>query len=405
MRNNFRKDTRGNMSILFCMAMLPLMLAAGIAVDYSAGSSARSQLQAAVDAAALAGVALQTYEAGSKTEEAARIFNTHLQLIDLGSEIPTPNVAVEPEKVTVSASADVRTTFLQVVGVNTVEVSTSATAVPLERTPICLLALNPSAPSTISVTGTAELDASECAVHANSSDPAALRVQGAATASAKVFCSKGGYHGRNFEPLPRTECPTVPDPYAGLPVPSGLACDFNDRTFHSGAHTAVPGVYCGGMDVGDHATVTLQPGVYVVRDGPLTMHAHSTVVGSGVTFYFYGADAVLNIRSFSTVELTAPTSGPYAGVAFAQHAPSSAGLTSTLAGGAWIRIVGALHFPTQAIDIGGASGVDASLPYMPIVADRFILRGNGTMPVKADYKAAGFEDVLAKLYTGARLTR
>ena len=50
----FKSDLRGNVAMMFGLAAVPLMLGAGIAVDYARSTQSETQLQAAIDAAALA---------------------------------------------------------------------------------------------------------------------------------------------------------------------------------------------------------------------------------------------------------------------------------------------------------------------------------------------------------------
>jgi Flp pilus assembly protein TadG len=50
----FNSDLRGNVAMMFGLAAVPLLLGAGIAVDYARSSQSESQLQAAIDSAALA---------------------------------------------------------------------------------------------------------------------------------------------------------------------------------------------------------------------------------------------------------------------------------------------------------------------------------------------------------------
>ncbi len=51
---------------------------------------------------------------------------------------------------------------------------------------------------------------------------------------------------------------------------------------------------------------------------------------------------------------------------------------------------------------GGADYAAVS-PYMPIVADRIVLRGNSLITVEVDMELAGYADVLARLGEGVRL--
>ena len=52
--NSFGTDPHGNVAVIFGIAILPVMITVGAAVDYSRANSARSAMQSAVDATALA---------------------------------------------------------------------------------------------------------------------------------------------------------------------------------------------------------------------------------------------------------------------------------------------------------------------------------------------------------------
>jgi Flp pilus assembly protein TadG len=60
----FGRDQRGNVAVVFASALFPLMVATGVAVDYSRVSGARSALQAALDA----GVVAAATESNGRTE-------------------------------------------------------------------------------------------------------------------------------------------------------------------------------------------------------------------------------------------------------------------------------------------------------------------------------------------------
>ena len=54
---NFRAARHGNVALIFALTLIPLMGAVGAAVDYSIAANARTELQAAADAAAVGAVA------------------------------------------------------------------------------------------------------------------------------------------------------------------------------------------------------------------------------------------------------------------------------------------------------------------------------------------------------------
>jgi len=55
-RHHFTRDQRGNVAVIFALALLPIMFLIGMTIDYSTASQIHARLQAAADAAALAAV-------------------------------------------------------------------------------------------------------------------------------------------------------------------------------------------------------------------------------------------------------------------------------------------------------------------------------------------------------------
>ncbi len=49
----FLKDRSGNFGIMYALLMVPMMLAAGLVVDHTQATRMKSELQAALDAAAV----------------------------------------------------------------------------------------------------------------------------------------------------------------------------------------------------------------------------------------------------------------------------------------------------------------------------------------------------------------
>src|ERR1700712_4542953 len=53
MRNKFWSNAQGNVAVMFGIALVPLLTAVGMAVDYSRANSARTAMQSALDSTAL----------------------------------------------------------------------------------------------------------------------------------------------------------------------------------------------------------------------------------------------------------------------------------------------------------------------------------------------------------------
>src|SRR6185437_5555387 len=54
--SRFHHDSRGNIAVIFTIALLPILAAIGCAVDYSLATRMRAKLQSAADAAAVASI-------------------------------------------------------------------------------------------------------------------------------------------------------------------------------------------------------------------------------------------------------------------------------------------------------------------------------------------------------------
>lgn len=400
----FLRAKAGNVSVIFVVGSIPVLGVAGGAMDLSRVSSVRDNLQQAADAAALATVGSTAPAADDRVEEGNSVFGTNfVPRPDLGD--PATSIEASDDAALVTASLEVPTGFMHILGVDSITVAVEAEAVVLPGPPACLVALNPDADRALSFRGGVSLTAVDCAVHTNSRSPTALHANGNTEVQASAFCAVGGYDSNNFEPPPLTGCRPVRDPYEALEVPAPGACDFVNVSIRSGTETLQPGTYCGGIEVRTGAAAVLDPGVYVIRDGPFEARSHAAISGEGVTIYLSGAGGEVNLRSHSSIELTAPTAGPYAGIAFAQATADGVGLTSTIAGGAAMTITGVVYLPGQFLDVGGGGDVGVNSQYFALIADTVKLHGNAEFRTTADHEATGMPELSIRTVAGARLTQ
>lgn len=408
--DTFQRDQRGTVAILFGASIFAITGLTALAVDFARAYNEKSVLQQATDAAALAGAALHDGD----TEQRIAVATAHF-MVNYNSKTgstATPLVQVSGSRVTVSATATLPTAFARVIGFDTLEVPSESEADVAQSSPMnaCLLALNPSAASGIRLVGDARLVAPNCWVWSNSTLSESISGGGTAQGSAAGFCAAGGvYGGSHFAPSPRSGCPPIPDPYANLVAPWSGSCTATDLSFGPGAHNISPGTYCGGIRVQSSANVSFAPGTYVIKDGPLIFLGQSISAGNGVTFYFTGASsgqAGLQVAGGAAVDFKAPATGDLAGFVFVQHRYSQPGSTSSITGGARVKLEGILYMPTWIVDVAGNGLMFEEALSWTLVADRFIIRGTGDIIVRADPVAAAFPSNLPQARTWvARLTK
>lgn len=129
------RERRGNVFIIVAFAMVPMVFATGMGVDYSRAARLRTKLNAIADAAALAGV---TQSAMKKGKDEARqiaidMFNAQSKdmpnVINLELTVPPPEETEENGRtVTVSYVAESENAFGGILGRPTIKISGSSTA-------------------------------------------------------------------------------------------------------------------------------------------------------------------------------------------------------------------------------------------------------------------------------------
>jgi Flp pilus assembly protein TadG len=146
--SRFRSDQRGNIAMIFGLALLPLLSAVGCAVDYTRATQLRSKMQAAADAASVGSIAKMSpafIAAGSMTvdgpipvgvTDATNIFNGNMSGVTYTLNNVTPAVTKSGGTLTstVDFSGTLPTMFLGVMGMSQMTVtgtSTSTANMPL----------------------------------------------------------------------------------------------------------------------------------------------------------------------------------------------------------------------------------------------------------------------------------
>jgi hypothetical protein len=216
--------------------------------------------------------------------------------------------------------------------------------------------------------------------------------EGNPTAIARRFGVSGSHTGNNYSTPPKDGSAVVPDPYASIPFPSYDSCASAPKkglTIDGGSTTLSPGTYCGGVRMKAGASVTLQPGIYVMVDGSFWLDGGSSATGREVVIAFTGDDATLRVWGDSTIDLTSPTSGTYKNFQFFQNPNDDKGR------GAWVSLGGngntadkskatwdgIAYFPTQNFWVFGDTNVNVNSPGTALVAGQIWVQGNATLNV------------------------
>ena len=249
----------------------------------------------------------------------------------------------------------------------------------------CILALDPTASASYSEQGTATVNLVNCAIVDDSTSSSAVSLGGGGTVSTTFVGVVGGISGAQNITASYgtfTGYHYTSDPYANATYPAYSGCNqHNYQT--SKTETISAGVYCGGMKLVAGANVTMNPGIYYLDGGSLSMQGQSTLKGTGVTLVFTSSTgsgyATASISGGATLQLTAPTTGSTAGLVFFGDRNEPLGTLYSLTGGDNQNVGGAIYFPKGAVQWAG--NANGNQKCTQIVADTVQLVGNTTLQV------------------------
>jgi len=223
----------------------------------------------------------------------------------------------------------------------------------------CILSLHPTAAGANSFTNNADT-AAGCDVYTNSSSASALQCDNNCDIFGNTYTVGGNAvtnHGTLHGDINDTGVSAATNPYAGLPVPTAASLTCTSTTAITAKSpspsTISPGVYCGGIDVAANKTLTMTPGTYYIKT-KFNMAGNSTLNATGgVTIILLGdlclgTGACIKEKGLGnnvTINLTAPTTGTYAGIAMYMVGTGTTTVLQEFSNNVDLNIQGVLYAP------------------------------------------------------------
>jgi Flp pilus assembly protein TadG len=366
------RDESGQTLILVGGLGLTVILGfVGFATDVGVLLHDKRNLQIAADAAAIAGAKEIRINTGQVTAAAYAASTQNGYTDGVGGVSVTPSYpaadgphAGDPAYAEAIVTQTQRTFFTRLFGFSSMLVKARAVAFNGATTDTaCLTALNPTAGDTIHLQGSFTVNAPGCSVIDNSNNPnnALDFTGGAGRITSGGIGVVGGIAGPTSDstPVPVSGIQQISDPLAGVITPptyDPASCTAPPSAPKKGSKAVTWGTtagattcYSGTIKV--TATVTLTAGVYVIP-GTLDFSGGGSITGTGVTFYIPpGGTFGNNGAGNTTLDLTAPTSGPYDGVVIYQDAANTNQIY--LNGTPVVGLTGVIYAPSAQLDLGG----------------------------------------------------
>ncbi len=117
----FARETGGSVAILFGVALIPLLIGVGVAVDYGRALIVRERMADAADAAALAIGSWPGLTEAELTTKAQQFFNANYPPSEIGA-IGKLNVQLSGDDISISVSGTVPTTFMKLANFDSLDV-------------------------------------------------------------------------------------------------------------------------------------------------------------------------------------------------------------------------------------------------------------------------------------------
>lgn len=371
----FRKDERGASIVVVALAMPALIGAMGLAVEVSYWRVHHRAMQNAADSAAIAAATNNgpNYAAESKSVAAQYGFVDGNGQVTVVATNPSTATGCTTNCYLVTISDKVPLFFSQVVGYqgNTAVgnqrmniVTASSVATTTNSYTYCILALAGSGTQGITSHGAANVNLNGCNTMSNT---------GASCSGHNLNANVGDAHGTNngCGNNENSNLAAISDPFSSLAsnIPSdNCGGVYPQEPTKSGAPPLPPsnqlqGTYSFGSYVvlcGDQqltGNTTINNTVLVIENGQLDTNGN-TLQGSGLTIVFTGANNA-NYQHIptggGTLDLAAPTSGAWSGVALYQDPNLTKNVDISAAGNSptW-NISGLVYLPHSSVTLSGA---------------------------------------------------
>ena len=423
-------DQSGNISILLGLLIVPIIIGVGVAVDTTHRNGVQAKIQDRLDSAVIRGVQFMAEDPDATNSQIESYVETKffqlaaplgqrykLSSYELETEVENTN---DDRSIEIKLETELDTTFLKLL-TDTLEIKirTKAVAIGEGMPDLCLLALD-STSTGITVSGTADLTATECTVYSN----ADLAQSGSSAIDAGFNCAGGTAAGNNILPEAQISCPVLTDPLFAQVEPYFVGIQsrkpYCDSNFPAQTPlvitTTVSALDVSGMHMGYNTIGSCRPveigngGHLIVPNGSvMNVYGFVTIKSGGKltindgSLVMHGAHSSLQVQAQGSLDITAPATGYLAGIAIAME-PTIDGLSGVTAdrtsmdhfyseivanggeqidliGGGTIEMVGSLYASDRIVRITGSGDISMASDYFAVIARSVDLEGNGVLNI------------------------
>ncbi len=352
----FWKNRKGNIAVMTALLMPVIVGGAGLGVETGYWYYTQLKLQQAADAAVYA-AALELHEGNTSemlsSATAAATLNGYTSSTDTISEVtPSATYPTNARTVDVTMTRSVTRGFSAIFNNAPVVLRVKATAKYDPSSSACLLALAKSASQSIWIHGNGAMNISGCIVSSNSISSQSIVTAGSASTSMPCMSTAGGVSLNTNVTFTSPNCttaqtnvPPASDPYKSTTIPSPGSC-----LTWAGNSDKSEGTYCN-SNINVNQNVKLNDGTYIFNGSQVVVNGGGGLNCAHCTLIFLNG-ATISMNGNAYINLTAPTTGPYAGMLVIGDRTGSP-TTMSFTGDPTSKMTGTIYFPNDNVVYAG----------------------------------------------------
>ena len=408
-----RRGERGNLVVISGLMAIPLSMIVVMTLEMVSLSNERARMQAAVDAAALAG-ARELAVAGGVARNASGFAEAFAlnQVTDLAPRVTMNFTASQSIDGGFQVSGiGLRGSFFgNMVPPGGFKIEVNAIAEALNQQPLCVLALpeneeDEEERSGLSAISRSSVQANYCLVHSNGS----ITTEKKATITAGAIQASRTAIGTGYSPAANNGALKVKDPFRERAIKRTGVCPktpVSPRVVNGSSTANIgAGAHWEAIKISGKATVTLGPGDHYFCDA-VTVEGSGTLQGTDVVMIFHD-DKTFTAAESSKISLTGRTSGEWAGfvIVTTRKNVQPMEISSIFVD----SLLGTIYLPNAELLINAPGTVAEDSKWSVVVAKDIILDKNAKLVINTDYAGSGVPvplgvgDKAGNAKSGARL--
>ena len=386
-----RRGERGNLVVITGLMAIPLSMIVVMTLEMVSLSSEKARMQAAVDAAALAG-ARELAVAGGAARNASGFAEEFAlnQVADLAPRVTMKFTAGQSDRGFQVSGVGVRGSFFgNLVPPGGFKIEVNAIAEALNQAPLCILALpedeDDDEPSGLFARKTSSVQANNCLVHSNGS----MTTEDRGVITAGTIQARRTAVGTGYTPAANNGALPVADPFKSRIIKRPGACNgigtVNFVVSGSMNSNLSAGVHNRNVLVWGNGRLTLGPGEHYFCKN-FIIRGNGSLAGDNVVMMF-DDNATFEASESSALSLTGRTTGDWAGfvIVTTRNNEKDMEISSSLVD----KLLGTIYLPNAELIVNASGSVAEDSKWSVVVAKDIFLDKNAKLVINTDYAGSG----------------